>query len=199
MRTTVPFSVLYAVVILAPLLQFALIRLRTHRLIYWSIPFALASCAPVMFDCEPFRFFGILTCFNLFNFLRITDVALQHWNVVYSWSLSDYYEYFFTFYTRQQRSTLKAQGKRAGSPFAVMPEDRHAGYYGRFAWKMLVQYTAYHLLAWYAEAYPPNRDPPVRRLANIFDLKEMTDNFVFGLTLCLLLSISKFFVIFVSS
>ena len=190
-RVLVPAWMCYAAVLAAPLLQFILIRARTHPIIYGLVPFLFSSVSPMVFYAEPFRFFAICSGYQLFNFMRICDIAMQPRKVVYSWNMWDYYEIYLTFATSAQRRDRKAKGLPIGSSNAVMPQDRTPKYYAKVVYKIMVQYGVYHLLVWFADAYPPNVDPTPRRIASIFEPRELLDNLVFGLTLCLLMSISN--------
>jgi hypothetical protein len=120
----------------------------------------------------------------------VADIALLEPALVRSWTWREFCEYFYTYHTLVMRKELQMAGKQSGTPRAVPYEARNASYYGRWAWKMTWQYAVYHVLIWYLQTYPPNNNPSVKTFANILDAKQMLDNLVFGLILCILLSLS---------
>jgi hypothetical protein len=159
------------------------------KAIAFSLIFVINSCEPWFFICDSFTIYGISVAQKLFNFLRMCDIALLPSQIPQKWTLRQYWEYFFTFYTNDMRNALKKQNKPYCSQNAILPEDRTAAYYGKLAYKLVIQYAMYHVFRWYYLNYPPNSNPPARRFANFYDPKELLDHFVFGLTLCFTLSL----------
>ena len=172
------------------LLQIIFIKLGSPRWLYSIIPISITLFDPLILECNPYIIYGCFTCHKAYNFLRMMDIALLPREVVLSWTLRNYFEYFYTFYTKKMRIDLKAHGKRSESKYAIQPKDRTPEYYGRLAWKMLTQYIVFNLLEYYSLQYPPDRYPPVRAFANLFHPKQVLDSLVFGLRLCLLLSLN---------
>lgn len=177
-------------VLTTPILQYILIQTNTGKLIYGGIPFSLCFFAPFYYRYHATFYLATYCCFLMYNYLRILDISLLPKSTVRSWSINEYFEYFFGYYTKTQR---KEMGEECFSKNAVPYAKRTAGYYGRLAWTLLVQYVIVSALVWYSKTYPPNRDLPVNTFLWPFELKKVVDNLVFGLTICLILKISIYF------
>ena len=175
-------------VVLTPLMQFLLIKLRSPWIFYFMLPLFLCVIGPFYLKKSVSQSFATAVCFLLFNSLRITDIALLPHKVIRSWTISDYYEYFVVYYTKPQRQKL---GAKCYSKYAVPFSERNASYYGKLAWKLTVQYGFLHILVWYSYNHPFSQTRPDNTFLKSLDLKIMMDNFVFGLLLCVMLSISK--------
>jgi hypothetical protein len=140
--------------------------------------------------CETFWIYAIVAAQQLFNMLRITDIGLLA--EYRQWTVKEYWEYYFTFYTDAMRRQLLKAGKPIGSPLLVMPQDRTPKYYGRVAYRLFVEYVIYTLLRWYALHYPPSA--PVEfdgKLVNLWNLSAIMDQLIAGLTLYVLISMSN--------
>ena len=191
-RLDVPIGVTLACLPVAPIMQYLLIQMNAPRWIYLILPSAFAILYPVLCYSEPFAVYGTCVMLQLFMCLRSVDVGLLSSSVVQSWTFHDYNEYFYTFYTKQIAKERQAKGLKSGSDQRVLAQDRNVKYYGRWAWKMFVQYSLYHFLIWFTQQYPRDRNPPVRQFTSPLDLEGLFNNLIFGLTFCLQLSLSKF-------
>lgn len=174
-------------VLTTPILQYLLIKTNSGKLIYGGVPFALCFLAPFYYRTFATFYLATYCCFLMFNFLRILDIALLSSDYVRSWTINEYFEYFFGYYTKAQRKEL---GDQCFSRNAVPYSKRTAGYYGRLAWSLLVQYLIVSSLVWYGTAFPPSRDLPSNTFLRLYEFKRVVDNLAFGLTICLILNIS---------
>lgn len=171
------------------MLQYALIKTNTPRLIYGGLPFTLCFFAPFQYRFSPSFYLATYCCFLMYAYLRILDIALLPADQVRFWTMTQYSEYFFGYYTKQQRKEL---GDHCISKYAIPYSKRNAGYYGRVVWNLIVQYLIVSALAWYDQAFPPDRVLPVNQFLYPWELKRIVDNLAFGLTICLILNISIF-------
>ena len=178
---------LFILVLTSPVLQYLLIKSNSRRLIYGGIPFALCFFAPLYYQSKVSFYMATYCCFLMFNFLRILDIALLPPDQVRSWTILQYFEYFFGYYTKAQR---KEMGDRCSSKYAIHYYKRNAEYYGRLTWHLFVQYLVVSALVWYSKSFPPGHELPVNTFLRPFEFKRMVDNLAFGLTLCLILNIS---------
>jgi hypothetical protein len=189
-RFEIPVALCGFLMAVPSLVMFALVRLGVPRLVYAAIPFAIAFWDPILMYCHPLQAYGLFSFFKLFCFMRVADIALLEPALVRSWTWREFCEYYYTYHTHAMREELQKAGKKPGTPRAIPYEARDASYYGRWAWKMTWQYAVYHGLVWYLQTYPPNNNPSVNTLTNILDFKQLLDNLVFTLVLCVLLSLS---------
>ena len=178
-------------VMISPFLQFLLIKLNSPRIVYSIVPFSFCFFGPLYFRYPTTPTYAAVVSILLFSYLRICDISILPTAIVRSWTVYDYSEYFMTYYTKEQRKKL---GKKCYSKYSTPFSKRDASYYGKVAWKLLVQYVALNLLVWYTNAYPP-QDQPFHTIVWPYNLRMMVDNFIFGLICCLLLSISNFFIL----
>ena len=172
-------------VLTTPLLQYVLIKLETSEIIYGGIPFCLCFFGPFYYRYGASFSFATYCCFLLFNYLRFLDISLLPKNDVRTWTIYEYFEYFLSYYTKAQR---KQMGE-ANFAHAVPYSKRTAEYYGKVAWSLLVQYFIFSGLIWFEQYYPPNRDLHSNRFLWPTEFKNMIDNLIFGLILCLILNI----------
>lgn len=174
-------------VLTTPILQYLLINTNTGKLVYGGVPFALCFFAPFYFLKNDYHDLIKLKGLLLLIYLRMADISLLRTKIVQSWSLAEYYEYFFSSYTRDQRRQMEE------STHIVPYSKLNAKYYAKLAWSLFIQYSLLNLLIWYGLTYPSDRDVSKTKFLMPYEFKAILDNLMYGLTVCLVLSISMLF------
>ena len=146
-------------------LQYILLKTNwVPQMIAGIVPVIAFAVIPFIFTCEPKIIFVTLTGYVMTALLRCFDIAMQPRKVVQRWTAVDYFTYFWTYSTDEQRNhrldvlKKKKDGLKPSLVHSldtcVVPRDQmDAIFFKNWTKRLVVSYCMYHVSLYYVFHY----------------------------------------------